>query len=514
MKGVLIDCRPACHSWMTMWLTGDLLDVDLLQERLDAIAPVGCGIRLVDVPPGVLLFQVAQGQVLAIEVVPLDIMSPDFNLTTAAAGPLGARPVDGPNVSVQPDDHPVFGTSSPAAVAVAHAEPELGGPGSALVGVHPDLYFAATFFVFTPAYQPEGVEVRLLPGSTVPDALAIVAAARLPMPRLRFPRLLSVRYQTLYGAAVAIAVPPWPTVNVCVFFDCALTTGRAFCLDVAPSLRLSQILQLCDVPADAAVLVFIGDMPWPLAPDTAVGVREGDTIQVLPVDHDPLAVTELQHTLQDPGCWRVDVRVLSDHGPVMFSAEQGWAASSRRDLARRLQVPEGLRLCRADLLEQDYSYRGDTVVAVYVVRPAPDEHAHAVSQPVICFLDLRPLLLDISWMCLEQPWLDCNSLVARFAPRCPPGYEIGCSTGMLDPAPRYQGLPIIDGQVVVIDFVPQDSNTNGWPVPHPPASGSSDPGDSHSIRSVRPGGMRAPPAGGAPPLCLPPPRTARPCLSL
>ena len=84
MKGVLIDCRPACHSWMTTWLTGDLLDVDLLQERLDAIAPVGCGIRLVDVPPGVLLFQVVQGQVLAIEVVPLDIMSPDFTLTKSS----------------------------------------------------------------------------------------------------------------------------------------------------------------------------------------------------------------------------------------------------------------------------------------------------------------------------------------------------------------------------------------------------------------------------------------------
>eukprot|EP00439_Symbiodinium_sp_Y106_P079484 s1073_g18.t1 len=248
-------------------------------------------------------------------------------------------------------------------------------------------------------------------------------------------------------------------------------------------------------------------MPWPLAPDTAVGVREGDTTQVLPADHDPLAVTELQHMLQDPGCWRADgpdlvfpvntVRVLSDHGPVTFSADQGWAASSRRDLARRLQLPEsGLRLCRADLLEQDYSHRGDTVVAVYVVRPAPDEHAHEVPQPVICFLDLRPLLLDISWMCLEQPWLDYNSLLARFAPRCPPGYEIRCSTGTLDPAPRYQGLPIIDGQVVVIDFVPQGSNTNGWPFPHPPASGSPDPGDRHPVRSVRPGGMRAPPAGG------------------
>ena len=208
MKGVLIDCRPACHSWMTMWLTGDLLDVDLLQERLDAIAPVGCGIRLVDVPPGVLLFQVAQGQVLAIEVVPLDILSPDFSLTTAEAGPLGARPVDSPSALVLPDDHPSFGTSGPAGVTVAHTEPALGGPGSALVGIHPALYFAATFFVFTPAYQPERVEVRLLPGSTVPDALAIVAAARLPMPRLRFPRLLPARFQTFHGAAVAIAIPP------------------------------------------------------------------------------------------------------------------------------------------------------------------------------------------------------------------------------------------------------------------------------------------------------------------
>ena len=41
-------------------------------------------------------------------------------------------------------------------------------------------------------------------------------------------------------------------------------------------------------------------MPWPLAPDTAVGVREGDTTQVLPADHDPLAVTELQHMLPGP----------------------------------------------------------------------------------------------------------------------------------------------------------------------------------------------------------------------
>ena len=201
--------------------------------------------------------------------------------------------------------------------------------------------------------------MRLLPGSTVSDALTIVAAARLPMPRLRFPRLLPARFQTFHGAAVAIAIPSWPTVNVCVLFDCALTTGRAFCLDVAPSLRLSQILQLCDVSADAAVLAFVGDMPWPLAPDIAVEVCEGDTIQVLPADHAPLAVTELQHMLQDPSCWRADgpdivfpvatVRVLSDHGPVTFSAEQGWAASSRRDLARRLQLPEsGLRLCRTE----------------------------------------------------------------------------------------------------------------------------------------------------------------------
>ena len=295
-----------------------------------------------------------------------------------------------------------------------------------------DAFVTASFRIFVPAYVPETVSVRLPVPVTVHRALTHVSAARDPLARLRFPRLLPVRMQTVSGYATLIAAPAWPMQNICVLFDSLAVNGRLFCMDVPPVMHWQDILRLLAIPTDCPVLVFAGDVPWPTATDAVVALREGDAVHVVPADHPAIVVTELQ--------FMPALRVVSDPGSFVHRIQPG-----RFDrLILRPAVPYPV----------DHEYRGEPVTAVVVAKSTEAGRRHdAPRSLILCCLDLRPILLDFSWVYVEDGRLSYELLLARFLPRCPRGYVIGCSTGDQVPAARPSGIPIVDGQVVVVVVV-------------------------------------------------------------
>ena len=203
-----------------------ILDVNHLLQRLGQFTPEGWA----TVPLGVVLFTVSQGQDLIAQLVPQPFHAAVRDATTDAyvaalsdtsrggarnggaidgvvPDPVGATPVH--------DDQPLDDTaSSPSEHATTEA------------------FFSAAFLVFAPAFSPEVVTVRLPGVPSVHHALTLVSAARSPLPRLRFPRLIPARMQTMPGVGIIIAAPTWPKSGVCVFFAFVPVDTWLFCVKV------------------------------------------------------------------------------------------------------------------------------------------------------------------------------------------------------------------------------------------------------------------------------------------
>ncbi|CAE7817440.1 unnamed protein product [Symbiodinium sp. CCMP2592] len=114
----------------------------------------------------------------------------------------------------------------------------------------------------------------------------------------------------------------------------------------------------------------------------------------------------------------------------------------RGDIAARLGTPpHSLILHAPDPMIIDHEDRGvlSRNVIAAVTRPAAQGTGPAGP---ICFLDLRPMLLRLSWCHFAEGRLPLQTLLCRFSDRCPDGFVL-CR---IDPA---RGLSVIRGDIQV-----------------------------------------------------------------
>ena len=325
------------------------------------------------------------------------------------------------------------------------------------------LYVAMTFLIFAPEYLPEVVQVRASHGQDRHAILAMVAAARSPDPKQRFPRLLPVDQQSSETYGQLIAMPVWDHSGVIVLIDCRLD-NRVFAIDVPPRIRLQDILRFADLPDDAAALVYHRDVPWPVPADVWISVCPADLFLVLPADHGFFFTLPFDRLLQDATCWasppvypgvfRDQVWVLADTRHFLFTVRRGRRHLVRQDLATSLQcLPARLLLRPAVPTIADHMRNGAFTRAVLVaVQTAPGTTYRSPRLPIV-LLDQRPLLLGFSWLSVTDSILDPTALHARYQNRCPVGYVLGYVTQGSRPSPLRDPLVVHDGQVVEIRYL-------------------------------------------------------------
>ncbi|CAE7700056.1 rsmH [Symbiodinium sp. CCMP2592] len=346
---LIIDCRPLLAGWRAILVAASRLDVYGLAEQISGTVDLTGTVSFLEIPFGVNVFQVTDGQVLTAALTP----SQQAPTGHAPAGGSIAHP--GESGSLRPSDPneppPDLASGNVDRITEPGRDP---GPDSRqqLQGG----YAGAVFLVLTPEYLPECIKLRLAPGQTPLAVLQAVAAARNPADSRRFQLLRQVPWQPASAFAVIIAVPTWSQNRVFVCFDCRQLDGRIFCLDVPASLTRQDILRLALLPDAADVVVYAADMPWPLLPGQRVDVSTGALIQIMTADHPHFTVVPFADWLQDssgwnpraslPGDFRDHTWILSDTGQFTFIVRRGRRHAIQTDLASQLAVDAGDLLLR------------------------------------------------------------------------------------------------------------------------------------------------------------------------
>ncbi|CAE7409934.1 unnamed protein product [Symbiodinium sp. CCMP2456] len=320
--------------------------------------------------------------------------------------------------------------------------------------------FRANFVVLNHDYWPELLTVRLTAPCDLDEALTAVSEARLRADRQIFPQLVPVHPQICPGYALLVALPVWRTPGCLVVLDTSRLNGRTFFTAlVAETTNLASLFETAQIERTQHILVYIGDMPWPLAPDVEVQLQTGDLVLFAPVDHPVLVLTSLADMLLSAQGWVLTPDVPGIHGqhmwvlthsvPFRHSVQADRSRQVRTDIARHLGcAPDSMRLLVARPHIRDHAAGG---LLTNVVVLALEHRAGPSNQPQqpVCFLDLRALMYGITWQFASTGFLSQRSLLRHIRSLSPPGWSIALFEGDRRIDPVVDRVPVADGTVLV-----------------------------------------------------------------
>ena len=308
-------------------------------------------------------------------------------------------------------------------------------------------------------------------------------------------------------------MPAWDCPGAVVAFDSRGINGRVFAVHLIGPIDRSGLLHIAQIPTDIEVAVFIGTQPWPLIDGPSVRFLPGELILFTSIQAPHHAVASLQDMLSSHRGWipgydpaqHISVSfvahtwLMHDFGERLFLLHPDRRRQVRQDIATALNVPSReLVLQPAHLASPDFSHKGTAASTVLAALDSRDFLPSLQSRSVICFVDARPVLLNITWQVCPNRLLDTGSLAARFAGICPSGHAVHITSNDLAPVPLGVHLAVEDGEVFTIFFRPFHISPDHFPPPpdHPDDDdddeGSHDGGDDNEgIQQIIPGGAQA-----------------------
>ncbi|CAE7041785.1 unnamed protein product [Symbiodinium sp. CCMP2592] len=358
---VIVDCRALLQGWQAITVTDGQLYVDRVKDAVQTTAPPLYEVIFPDIPTGEVLYPVLPGQVLQVEVAPRAISVPhllpihpppdDVYLPVNAASNEPNRPAHASEDALQPTQS----ADSPEQDASASETDEANGADGQFV--------EATFLLLAPGYVPEVVNLRVSIPQMPHAMLARVSAARLPEPRRRFPRLLSVSAQTFPHWGTLIVSPSWDPTGVIVCFDSRID-NRLFALDVPPFVTRADVLRLAGVNPDPNILVYHNSTPQPLDATTQVQVHLADLFLLLPREHDFFVTADFSDMIRDPEVWRPpptfpgvhrnNVWIMSDDRSFAHVMQRGRNHLLRQDLSQIFQCMPARLIIDGDIITIEY----------------------------------------------------------------------------------------------------------------------------------------------------------------
>ena len=299
----------------------------------------------------------------------------------------------------------------------------------------PLILLRGLFVVLAERYKPEVIPLDLRMPVDIASAREAIQEVRLPLCKHRFPYLIPVPYQPCSQFAIFLAAPAWTKNEIEVAFDCSGIGGMLHSKCVPMLLSFQQLCDAAGVAPWLPVEVWVEPFREPVQPHRSLRLYAGSLVIFRNAG---AGCPELQHLMDmlrsatgwdqladlpfsfDPAVW-----ILADDGPFRFLIEPEQGGLGRQAVAQALDCdPARLTLVPPEPPIRDLSHIGLCASAVLIVsRDLPNLRGPRFG-PCAVFLDLRPLLADLSWMVCPDGLFHLSAFVATIPRRCPPGFKV------------------------------------------------------------------------------------------
>ena len=331
-----------------------------------------------------------------------------------------------------------------------------------------DPWIHAMFLVMPPDTVAEALGVPLQAPCTVQDALAAVAQVRDEAASLLYPELFVAEPQPSRLFACLIAAPAWAQHLCVILADTRGVNGALFAVATSGRLNRESLLLAAGLPVSDQLHVYCGTSLQPLAPWQLVDLISGMTVTFCPVHLPAPRRALLEDMLQSTLMWDPDADIpspggihfllLTDGMPTLFTLQPQRGRHYRADISRALQCDEqDLTIQQSTPRQQDVLFRGHHVRAVVVatttISRIPVPPGLLLPSQFLLFLDCRPIYLSFQWLLLSSPELPVQSLVDRYAPRCPEGFIVSVKGAEIENRDTGAVFRFRSSQTLRIEFV-------------------------------------------------------------
>ncbi|CAE7543989.1 Kcnh2 [Symbiodinium sp. KB8] len=380
-------------------------------------------------------FSIVHGQVLVI----------DFTLETDDAAEDEAPPWD-----QSPDDHP----GRPyLAWAQSDLEPDGGDDGnSGAPFSHPSTlcldddsqedvqefgsFVDVAFYLLTPGYIVEQVDMSIVVPQLVGDVLDLVQTCRLAEGRQKFPVLVPVEPQPDPGWGVLLALPAWLRHRTVICLDLSLFDGRIISVDVPANLDFHVLCESAGLSPHAGVDIYLPGAQEPLLrgadcllwTGACVAFRRPGARRHVGFDLEAMLATRAgwEHSPVFPRD-RLDngYCVVSQQGERLFRLQPERAFYYKADIALLTGLhPLRVIVTPASSQPDDVSVNGWVCRAVVAATDRQERYNWdgSIDTPTICILDCRAAFLGWGVVHTWEPWIDLEPIRHSLNQSAPDGW--------------------------------------------------------------------------------------------
>ncbi|CAE7294905.1 unnamed protein product, partial [Symbiodinium sp. CCMP2456] len=320
------------------------------------------------------------------------------------------------------------------------------------------------FAVLKVNYSDEQVVASLALPADPEHVLSQVQTLRGTLHAESFPLLIPANYQPSPEYVTLLALPSWADEMPVVVCDCSLYSGRVFSLTVSAVMRREDLLVVAGLGSGARVHVFANDGYWSLAPGQTVRLSTGDLFAIVPFGSQHETGASFPHMLLNPEEWNVHALagrdeglhlwVLSDLDAFHVSVDNDDGSNVRRDIAGCLDCPvQSVAILAATPRIDDHSELGIDSCLVLLATQHSCRRPSGLAFQFCVIFDLRPLYRGIEWSLHGSNCLCRQVLQERFLIGCPDGCQVLISGGRSRQEGHREYVEIVNGQVLVIQYV-------------------------------------------------------------
>ncbi|CAE6922405.1 unnamed protein product [Symbiodinium sp. CCMP2456] len=456
----LLDCRPIQRGWRTVCVPNQSVPFSSIFELLGRGVPRGRAVHI-DTPIGQDgCVRLHSGKVIIVSFVRTDgdhqrPSAPGTGELASSASEYGGN--DGSEAPEPPDragDRVISESGQPTDSAATT---------NGLVEV--------PFLIFAQDYWPELVLPRLSTACGQAEALETVAQIRQADAQRRSPRLVGVFPQPLSRQACLLALPRWAYAGVAVLIDNQVHPKGIFANIVLAKCTRADILTLAALPPeDAGLYVFVKDVPWAIPSDTEVYPAEGDLLTICNTLSAPAAL-DLRGLLYYSRHWdcnptlpgdQLDVNWVLANGPCRAAAVPADAfAADSAATAEAIGLTSGsFTLIPSSPPVSDHAWRGQACHNVFLACETTDLQGRQSESGGLApyTLNLRPILLYVTWGLAQSGRVDVLELCQRLTPRCPTDHHIRIYGGEAERATDNHFRAVRAGTVLRAEFQPNYLN--------------------------------------------------------
>ena len=295
-----------------------------------------------------------------------------------------------------------------------------------------------TFYLLTPGYTPEKLELTVVLPQVVADVLDLVETCRDAARKVLYPSLIVVHPQPDPGWGILLALPTWVAHQTVICVDASLYDGRIFAIDASGATDFEALCELVGLAPTAEVDIFLPNSQQPLGRAEECMLRTGMCISLLRRGSARIGPFHLPAMLNSHLSWEHSPMfprdtlgngycVAGPQGQILYRLHPERAFYYRSDIALLVGLhPFRTVVTPASPQPSDVCVRGWECRAVVAATDRDDQITWDgdVHPATVGLLDCRPLLLGWLPVSSREHWLELGPLRDALARHAPHGWQV------------------------------------------------------------------------------------------